>query len=161
MLIKDKKVFEMIEKVKNHYELLTNNKFIRIRLFNSSIPKNDWMDIEDLLGSKKYYEAEGYSLEKLYDQLKAFIPFMKAVKTEVEPTMKKESELQIRKLPPDDVILFKMTINNLSSNLQVFYDLIKDLYLAIKKLDERVNGVNNTIYRRMPHYFELEKRLKK
>ena len=83
MKFKDKNIHDLIEKLKDQYQPFIHNQFINYYLLDSDIPKNDWLDVEDLIGSNKYYEAEGYDLNKLYDQILSFSSFLAKIKEEI------------------------------------------------------------------------------
>ncbi|MBA7521428.1 hypothetical protein ES705_13535 [subsurface metagenome] len=42
MKLKDKSIHDLIEKLKNQYQLFIHNQFINYYLLNSDIPTNDW-----------------------------------------------------------------------------------------------------------------------
>ena len=105
MKFKDKNIHDLIEKLKDRYQLFVHNQFINYYLLDSDIPKNDWLDIEDLIGSNKYYEAEGHDLNKLYDQILSFSSFLTKNKKEILPRIQNEAALRIRKMSIDNKIL--------------------------------------------------------
>jgi len=159
MKFKDKNIYSKIDKLKNQYQIFIHNQFINYYLLDSNIPKNDWLDIEDLINSNKYYEAEGYDLDKLYEQIFTFSSFLKRITIRILPRMKSESKSRMRKLSPNNKILYKMTLDNLPVNLKTFGDLIIDLFVNVKRVDKKIHGGKNMLYLRLPFIRDIEKNL--
>jgi hypothetical protein len=159
MNFKDKDVHDVIERFKKQYQLFVHNQFINYYLLNSDIPKNDWLDIEDLVGSNKYFEAEGYELRKFYDQIYTFCNFLEKIKNEILPRIQGEAAIRIRRMSTDTKILFEMTVDNLPSNLKMFYDILIDLYINIKRVDRKLSTDNNMLYLRFPYIEGIEQKL--
>jgi len=110
MNFKDKAVRDMIDNLKNHYRVFVSNQFISYYLNESNIPKNDWIDIEDLIDSNKYFEGEGYDMERFYDQILTFSRFLDKLKKEVLSKMKGDVEKRLSRMSQDNKILYKMTV---------------------------------------------------
>jgi hypothetical protein len=159
MRFKDKNIHDIIGKLKNQYQLFIHNQFINYYLLNSDIPTNDWLDIEGLINANKYYEAEGYDFNKLYDQILTFTAFLTKIKKEILLKMKDESEYRMKRMSPDNKILFKMTLDNMSANLKTFYDIITELFVDVTKMDIKLHGEENLLYNKLPYLKEIEKRL--
>lgn len=159
MKFKDKSIHDLIEKLKDQYQLFVHNQFINYYLLDSDIPKNDWLDVEDLIESNKYYEAEGHDLNKLYDQILSFSSFLTKIKEEILPRIQNEAALRIKKMSIDNKILYEMTVDNLPKNLKIFYDIIIELFINAKKVDKRINGEENMLYIKLPYRQEIEKKL--
>jgi hypothetical protein len=159
MNFKDRDVHDIIEKLKKQYQLFVHNQFINYYLLNSDIPKNDWLDVEDLIGSNKYFEAEGYELRKLYDQIYTFCNFLEKIKKEILPRVQGEAAIRVRKMSTETKILFEMTVDNLPKNLKMFYGILIDLYINIKRVDNKLSKDNNMLYLKLPFIKEIEKKL--
>ena len=159
MIFKDKNIRDIIDRLRHHYELFTNNQFIKYYLHDFNIQKHDWLDIEDLIGSNKYYEAEGYDLDKLYNQILTFSSFLLKIKNEILPRMKSEAAYRIRKMSLNNKILYEMTLDNLPENMKIFYDILIELFINVKKVDKKLNGEQNTLYLKLPYMREIEKKL--
>jgi len=159
MKFKDKNICNIIGKLRNQYQVLITNQFINYYLLNSDIPKNDWIDIEGLINANKYYEAEGYDFNKLYDQILTFTAFLTKIKKEILLKMKDESEYRMKRMSPNNKILFKMTLDNMSANLKTFYDIITELFVDVTKMDIKLHGEENLLYNKLPYLKEIEKRL--
>ncbi len=159
MKFKDKSIYDLIEKLRDQYQLFVHNQFINYYLLDSDIPKNDCLYVEDLIGSDKYYEAEGHDLNKLYDQILSFSSFLTKIKEEILPRIQNETALRIKKMSIDNKILYEMTVDNLPKNLKIFYDIIIELFINAKKVDKRINGEENMLYIKLPYRQEIEKNL--
>ena len=159
MTFKDKTVHDIIEKLKEQYNLVTSNQFFNYYLGEASITKNDWIDIEDLINSNKYFEAEGYDLEKIYEQTLTFSRFLVTLKKEVLPKIANEADARMAKLSIDNKVLYKMTIDNAPGNLKNFYSIIIELFITVKKIDKKLNGEDNMIYSKMNYLKEIDKNL--
>jgi hypothetical protein len=159
MKYKDKNIYDIIEKLKEQYHVFISNQFINYYLLESNIPKNDWIDIEDLINSNKFFEEEGYDLDQLYGQILSFTNFLKKIKEEILPRILRESPSRMNKMSNDNRILYKMTVNNTSGNLKIFYAIISELFHSVKKLDSTINGEGNMLYSKLPHFKSIERNL--
>jgi hypothetical protein len=159
MLFKDKNIHDTMEKFKSQYQIFLHNEFINYYLMDSNISTNDWLDIEDFIDSNKYYEGEGYDLNKFYDYILTFSSLLGKVKKEILPRMNEEAPYRTSKMSKDKKILFEMTIDNLPENIKIFYDLIIELFIKVKKVDQKLNSEENMLYFRLPYMREIEKLL--
>ncbi len=159
MKFKDKIIHELIEKLRDQYQSFIHNQFINYYLLDSDIPKNDWLDIEDLIDSNKYYEAEGHDLNKLYDQILSFSSFLTKIKKEILPRIQNEAALRIRKMSADNKILYEMKLEKLHKNLKTFYDIIIELFINAKKVDKKIYGEENMLYIKLPYIQEIGRKL--
>lgn len=161
MNFKDKIIYDIIEKLKNQYQLFISNQFISYYLNESNIPKNDWIDIEDLVNSNKYFEAEGYELKMLYEQILTFTTFLLKIKKEIMPKMMDEKARRMARMSIDNKILYKMTVDNAPGNLKIFYDIIIELFINIKKIDKKMNGEKKMLFDKLTFLKDIEKNLNK
>ena len=159
MKFKDAYIHDLIEILANQYQYFIKNKFINYHLLNSNITKNDWIHIEDLIDSNKYYESEGYDLNDLYDQILSLSSFILKIKKEILPKLKNEAAIRMRKMSGENKILYEMTLDNLPKNLRIFYEKIIELFINAKKTDKRINGEENMLYIKLPYIREIEKNL--
>jgi hypothetical protein len=159
MNFKDKSVRDAIDRLKHQYQIFTSNQFIIYYLNEAGIPKNDWIDIEDLIDSNKYYEGEGYDLDQLYEQILTFSRFVVKLKKEILPKINSDAQKRIARLSADNKVLYKMTVDNAPGNVKVFYDIIIDLFIKIKKIDEKRSGEGKMLYDKRSYLKEIEKNL--
>ena len=129
------------------------------RSAGAKISKSDWVEVEDLINANKYYEAEGYDVEKFYEEILAFARFLTKIKEEVLPRIKAETEIRLRKLTADNQILYKMTMNNAPGNVKVFFDLVSNLYVRLKRIDREKNGEEKALYSKIGFAKDIEKLL--
>jgi hypothetical protein len=159
MKFKDEQVKGIIGDLGHQYHLFVSNQFINYYLMDAKISKSDWVDVEDLINSNKYYEAEGYDLEKLYEEILAFARFLTKIKGEVLPRIRLETESRLRRLAADNQILYRMTMDNAPGNVKVFFDLVSSLYIHLKRLDKEKNGEGKALFNKIVYIKEVEKLL--
>jgi len=56
----------------------------------------------------------------------------------------------------DSRILFKMTLDNAPGNLQIFDDLISELFIAVRAMDTEKNGKEHALYTKLPYMKNIE-----
>ena len=161
MKFKDEGIHKTIEQITHQYHLFVGNQFINYYLIGSKISKTDWVDVEDLVKSNKYYEAEGYDLNKLYEEILSFARFLTKIKEDLLPKILAEAESRMRRLNPDNQILYKMTVDNAPANITTFFDLISTLFVQLKRLDRERNGEKNMLFYKQPYLNEIEAMLNK
>ncbi len=159
MLLKDQKIFDAIEKLKERYHIFSSNNYIKSYLFEVDITKSDWMDIEDLLNANQYYDATGYDLDKLYDQILSFTKFLTRLERDVVPRMQNEVNARANTLSKDNRVIFKMTVNNAPGNVKTLEGLIKELFEGLKLLDRSAHGEERMRLRSKTYLKELEQKL--
>ena len=159
MKFKDEDVHHTIDRIAHQYHLFASNQFINYYLTGSRISKSDWVDVEDLVKSRKYYEAEGYDLNKLYEEVLSFARFLTKIREDMLPRMRAEADIRMKKLSHDNRILFKMTVENAPGNLKGFFDLLSDLLVRLKRVDRAKNGEAAMLYDRLPFMKDVEKML--
>ncbi len=159
MLLKDQKIFDTIEKLKERYYIFSSNNFVKSYLFESDISKNDWMDIEDLLNANQYYDATGYDLDNLYNQILTFARFLTRLERDIVPKMQNEANARANTLSKDNRVIFKMTVNNAPGNVKTLEELIKELFVGLKSLDRSTHGEDKMLLHKKSYLKELEQRL--
>ena len=150
MVIKDKNVQGIIDKLREHYNVFFSNQFVKYYLLDSNIPRSVWIHIEDLMNDRQEYQIVGYELETLYEQILSFTSFFQTIKKEVVPRMMDEAHSRMAKMATDSKILFKMTLDNAPGNLDIFNDLVTDLFVAVRDADTQKNGEEKALYKRLP-----------
>jgi hypothetical protein len=97
------------------------------------LDKQSWDLIENLTEKVEQYQYQGYHIDELYRQVIAAARFVSVARRELVPTLRyrlKEGSSS------SDKVLRDMAINNFGSNLQLFADLINELYLTLVDLDK-------------------------
>lgn len=152
-------ITELIERLHEHYNVFFSNHFVKYYLLDSKIPKSVWVSIEDLMNSTKDSKVSGYELEALYEQIMSFASFLQTIQKEVVPRMMNEAQRRMTKMAADSKILFKMTLDNAPGNMEIFHDLITELFMAVREADTLKNGEEKTLYKKLPYIKEIEQTL--
>ncbi|UCB47288.1 MAG: hypothetical protein JSV25_07730 [Spirochaetota bacterium] len=156
MTIKDKNVQNVIDRLREHYNIFFSNQFVKYYLLDSKIPRSVWMHIEDLMNARQEYQIVGYELETLYEQILSLTSFFQTIKKEVLPRMMDEAQRRMTKMATDSKILFKMTLDNAPGNLDIFNDLVTELFIAVRDADTQKNGEEKALYMRLPITKKIE-----
>jgi hypothetical protein len=149
MTIKDKNVSDIIDRLREHYTIFFSNQFIKYYLLDSKIPRNVWISIEDLMSTGQEYKIVGYELETLYEQILSFASFCQTIKKEILPRMMDEAQRRMAKMATDSKILFKMTLDNAPGNLEIFNELVTELFVAVRDADTLTNGEEKALYKKL------------
>jgi hypothetical protein len=156
-MVKDKKVHDLIEQLRNKYHMFMSNSFIKNYIYEADIPRSIWVGIEDLLDANHYYESMGYDLHKLYEQMLSFARFLDTLRKDVVPRMQREFRARLSTLSGNNQVIFKMTVNNAPGNVQNFFEIAGDLFQNVLRIDEKTNGEGSTVYRRSSEYHEIQR----
>jgi hypothetical protein len=116
-------------------------------LLQLQLDKNTWDQIELLTEKIEIFRYQGFHLDELYRQIISCARFVESARNNLVPTLR--SRLNSAQGGPDK-ILRDMAASNFGSNLQVFADLLNDLYLSLVDLDKR-----STPKGRQPVYFQV------
>jgi len=65
------------------------------------------------------------------------------------PRMKTESASRMMKMSRDSKILYKMTLNNIHANLNIFYDIVNELLITLEEADKGMSGEKNVFYKKL------------
>jgi hypothetical protein len=133
MQIRDAQIIRLIERMGEHYRTNISNRFIRPALLQLPLDKQSW-DFLDILTEKvEQYRYQGFALDDLYRQIAAAARFVAAARRELAPGLR--NRLSGSSSGPDKV-LRDMAVNNFASNLQLFADLVNELYIKLVELDK-------------------------
>ena len=155
MIFTDTTVREIIEKLGDHYNTFYGNQFVRYYLIDSRIPKNIWIDIENLLDLDREFDG----LKDVYERILSFTLFISDIKNTILPKMMDDSRSRLQKLSPDGRILFKMTLSNLSENIRIFKEIISDLLYNVKRADAAEHGEEKAVFTRVSCMNEIAEKL--
>jgi len=93
-------------------------------------------------------------------QIRAASHFVSAARRDLVPTLRNRLSYS-EAASPNDRVLRDMAINNFGSNLQVFADMIYDLFKNLINLDESNTRQRRTpLYTSIPGFQDLENILK-
>ena len=156
-LINDESVIRLVKQLVDHYRTNISNRFIRPVLLQ--IPFDDilWGQIESLTERFDQLGYQGYHIDDLYRQIAALGQFVYAVRREVAPTLK----YRIGNNYSDkmDKVLRDMAISNFSSNLQVFAELIYELYNKLVEIDTEAAKGKRPVYKQISELDDIEEKL--
>jgi hypothetical protein len=136
----------LVERIGEHYRLNISNRFIRPTLLQVSFDKQTWDLVETLTEKIEQYRYQGFHLDELYRQIIATARFVSLVRHDLAPTLR--SRLSGGSGP--DRVLRDMAVNNFGSNLQVFADLVNELYVCLIELDKLGAKGHPPLYASMP-----------
>ena len=141
--IKDAQILRLVERIIDHYRTNISNRFIRPALLQLSLDKSTWDQIELLTEKVELFRYQGFHLDELYRQVGACARFVEIARNHLIPSLRNK----ISSVPSGpDKILREMAASNFDSNLQVFADLLNELYLSLVELDKQSAGKNKPIY---------------
>jgi len=141
--IKDAQIIRLIEQISEHYRANISNRFLRPVLLQLQIDKNTWDQIELLTEKIELFRYQGFHLDELYRQIAACARFVEVARNGMIPTLKGK----LSSLPSGpDKILREMAASNFVSNLQVFADLLNELYINLVEMDKSLSGKRPPVY---------------
>ena len=144
--IKDAHIIRMIEQIGEHYRTNISNRFLRPLLLQLQIDKNTWDQIELLTEKIELFRYQGFHLDELYRQIAACARFVEVARNNMIPSLKSK----VGSLPnSSDRILRDMAANNFNSNLQVFADMLNEVYINLVDLDKKTSGKEPPVYTQM------------
>ena len=152
MLVKDAHIIRIIERIGEHYRTNISNRFIRPALLQLPMEKQAWDMIEVLTEKVEQYRYQGFQLDELYRQIVASARFVSIARRDLVPTLR--NRLSGGSTGPDKV-LRDMAVNNFGSNLQVFADLVNELYVGLVELDKSGSKGRRPLYMAMPELQDI------
>ena len=156
MQIRDAQIVRLIERIGEHYRTNISNRFIRPTLLQLPLEKQSWDLIETLTEKIEQYRYQGFHLDELYRQIIAASRFVAVTRRDLVPTLR--NRLQSGNTGPDKV-LRDMAVNNFASNLQVFADLVNELYVLLVELDKSDSKGRRPLYMSIPELIDVGRSL--
>lgn len=147
----------MIKQLVEHYHSNISNRFIRPALLQLPFDEILWNHIESLTERYNQVGYQGYHIDDLYRQISALATFVYAVRREIAPSLR----YRIGNTYTDktDKLYRDMAINNFSSNLKVFAELIYELYNKLVDLDTAASKGKRPLYRQYAELDGIEEKL--
>jgi len=147
--IKDAEVIRLIEQIGEHYRANIANRFLRPVLLQLQIDKTTWDLIEVFTEKMEMYRYQGFHLDELYRQIAACARFVELARN------KSNIKSKMNAIPTgeSDKILRDMAVSNFSSNLEVFTDLLNQLYLILVEFDKKNSGGKAPVYTQMSELY--------
>jgi hypothetical protein len=143
MQIRDAQVIRLIEHIGEHYRTNISNRFIRPALLQLPLDKMTWDQIEILTEKIEQFRYQGFHLDELYSQIFAAARFVALTRRELVPGLR--NRLSGGSSGPDKV-LRDMAVNNFASNLQLFADLVNELYITLVEIDKANSQGRRPLY---------------
>jgi len=151
--IKDAQIIRLIEQISEHYRTNISNRFLRPLLLQLQLDKNTWDQIELITEKVDIFHYQGFHLDELYRQISCCARFVESARNNIVPSLR--SKLGSAPGGPDK-ILRDMAASNFGSNLQVFADLLNDLYLNLVEIDKSsATGKNKPVFTTMPELYNI------
>jgi hypothetical protein len=147
----------LIEQISEYYKTNISNRFIRPALLQLSLDKPTWDNIEDLTEKYDQYRYQGFHLDELYRQIIAIARFVYATRHEVAPNLR--HRLNVGGSSGPDKVLRDMAVNNFSSNLHLFADLVFDLYQKVVEIDTASAKGQRPLYQTIPELTDIANQL--
>jgi hypothetical protein len=109
--------------------------------------------MELLTEKNEQYRYQGYHLDELYRQIAACARFVVQAR-QVIPSLKTRLGANAS---GQERVLREMAANNFVSNLQVFADLLSELYAFLIEADIKDAGRNLPVYSQMPEMLDISR----
>ena len=156
MQIRDAQVVRLIEQISEHYRSNISNRFIRPALLQISIDKTTWDQIEILTEKAEQFQYQGFHLDELYRQISAAARFVAVSRREFVPSLRNRLG---NSQSGADRVLRDMAVNNFGSNLQLFADLLNELYIKLVELDKLNSKGRKPLYMQIPELSDIGRQL--
>jgi hypothetical protein len=141
-----------MERLGDHYKSNISNRFIRPALLQLTLENQAWDLLETLAEKNVQYQYQGFQLDDLYRQVCAGARFVYLARRELVPVLRNRLP-SIGGTSNSDRVMRDMAINNFASNLQVFADLVNEMYLRLVEIDKADSKNKKPLYLSIP---ELE-----
>ena len=156
MQIRDGQIIRLVERIGEHYRINISNRFIRPALLQMPLDRQTWALIDILTEKVEQYRLQGFPLDELYRQVAAAARFVSVVRKELAPGLRS----RLSGGPPGpDKVLRDMAVNNFASNLQVFADLVNELYVTLVEMDKAEAKGRRPLYLSIPELQDIGRQL--
>ena len=154
--IRDAHIVRLIQRIGEHYRANISNRFLRPAILQFALDKMAWDQIEILTEKIEQYRYQGFHFDELYHQIAAAARLVDTARHETITSIR--SRLG-NSSGGSDKILRDMAINNFGSNLQVFADLLNELYMNLVEMDEKSARGRKPVYLQMPELADIGRQL--
>jgi len=155
-LIRDAQIVRLVERIGEHYRTNISNRFIRPALLQLPLEKQAWDLIEVLTEKLEQYRYQGFHLDELYRQIIACARFVSITRRELVPSLRSRFSGSTSSA---DKVLRDMAVNNFGSNLQLFADLVNELYVSLVELDKVQAKGHRPLYMTIPELQDIGRML--
>jgi len=114
--------------------------------------KHLWDSIEILTKEMGQYQYQGFDLKELYRQIAACARFVFLTRRDVLPTLRSRVTAPSSGM---DKVFSDMAVHNFGSNLQIFADLVNELYIRLVELDKRQASGRRPLYLSIPELADV------
>ena len=152
MLVREGNIVRFIERIGEHYRTNISNRFIRPALLQIPLEKQSWDAIETLTEKIEQYRYQGFQLDELYHQIVAAARFVSIARRDLVPTLRNRLSSASS---GSDKVLRDMAVGNFASNLQVFADLVNELYVNLVELDKAAAKGRRPFYLSLPELQDI------
>ena len=157
MQIRDANIMRLIERIGEHFRANISNRYIRPGLLQLPLEKQIWDLLEKLTEKVEQYRYQGFDLYELYHQVLAAAQFVAVTRKEMVPALR--SRLGGGGSGDADKVLRDMAVANFASNLQVFADLVNELYIKLVELDKNAAKGKKPLYLTIPEIQDIGRML--
>jgi hypothetical protein len=154
--IRDAQIIRLIEQIGEHYRSNISNRFIRPALLQLPLDKMNWDQIEILTEKIEQFRYQGFHLDELYRQIAAAARFVSVTRKDLVPGMRNRLG---GSQGGSDKVLRDMAVNNFGSNLQLFADLLNELYVKLVELDKLDSKGRKPTYLQIPELSDIGRQL--
>lgn len=154
--VQDPEIISLIERIGEHYRANIANRFLRPALLQLPLDKMTWDQLETLTEKIDQFKYQGIHMDELYRQIAAAANFVYIARREMGPALKNRL---INTATGADKVLRNMAINTFSFNVQVFADMINELFISVVELDKAAAKGHKPLYTQMPEVDTIGKRL--
>ena len=151
-MIRDAQIVRLVERIGEHYRTNISNRFIRPALLQLPLEKQSWDLIEILTEKIEQFRYQGFHLDELYRQIIAAARFVSITRRDLVPTLRNRLSSSGG---GQDRVLRDMAVNNFGSNLQVFADLVNELYVNLVELDKAEAKGKRPLYMSIPELQDI------
>lgn len=152
MPVRDARITRLIERIGEHYRINISNRFIRPALLQLPIEKQSWDLIEALTEKVEQYQYQGYHIDELYRQIAAAARFVGHARRDLGSSLRNRLS---GGSSASDKVLRDMAVNNFASNLQLFADLVNELYVNLVELDKLEAKGKRPVYMSIPELQDI------
>jgi len=155
-LVRDAHVIRLIERIGDHYRTNISNRFIRPALLQLPLEKQSWDQIEILTEKIEQFRYQGFHLDELYRQVLAAARFVSITRREMVPSLRMRFS---GSGTGADKVLRDMAVNNFGSNLQLFADLVNELFINLVEIDKHQAKGRRPVYMTIPELTDIGRML--
>jgi hypothetical protein len=145
-------VIRLIEQISDHYRTNISNRFIRPALLQLPLDKMNWDQIEVLTEKVEQFRYQGFHLEDLYRQIIAVSRFVSIARRDLVPSLRGRLSGSTSNA---DRVFREMAVNNFGANLQLFADMLNELFVKLVEIDKEAAKDQKPLYSQIPELADV------